>query len=198
MVTGIILASASPRREQLLRQAGCEFQVWPSRAEEDNAAALPPDELVRLHARIKAQAVAAEVQPGDIVIGADTIVVLAGKVYGKPESVATAESMLAELSGRTHSVWSGVAVVCQGRCLVDAVETRVTLDKLTAEQISRYVATGEPLDKAGAYGIQDRGRLLVHGIRGDYSHVVGLPVARFVREMGRLTGSDATLGPLGG
>ena len=181
MVTGIILASASPRREQLLRQAGCEFQVWPSRAEEDNAAALPPDELVRLHARLKAQSVAAEVQPGDIVIGADTIVVLAGKVYGKPEKAAAAEAMLAELSGRTHSVWSGVAVVSQGQCLVDAVETRVTLAKLTAEQIRRYVATGEPLDKAGAYAVQGRGALFVERLEGCYFNVVGLPLRALSR-----------------
>ena len=186
MVTGIILASASPRREQLLRQAGCEFQVWPSRAEEDNAAALPPDELVRLHARIKAQAVAAEVQPGDIVIGADTIVVLAGKVYGKPEKAAAAEAMLAELSGRTHSVWSGVAVVSQGQCLVDAVETRVTLAKLTAEQIRRYVATGEPLDKAGAYAVQGRGALFVERLEGCYFNVVGLPLRALSRLLSRL------------
>ncbi len=181
MVTGIILASASPRREQLLRQAGCEFQVWPSRAEEDNAAALPPDDLVRLHARLKAQAVATEVQPGDIVIGADTIVVLAGKVYGKPEKAAAAEAMLAELSGRTHSVWSGVAVVSQGQCLVDAVETRVTLAKLTAEQIRRYVATGEPLDKAGAYAVQGRGALFVERLEGCYFNVVGLPLRALSR-----------------
>ena len=181
MVTGIILASASPRREQLLRQAGCEFQVWPSRAEEDNAAALPPDDLVRLHARLKAQAVANEVQPGDIVIGADTIVVLAGKVYGKPEKAAAAEAMLAELSGRTHSVWSGVAVVHQGQWLVDAVETRVTLAKLTAEQIRRYVATGEPLDKAGAYAVQGRGALFVERLEGCYFNVVGLPLRALSR-----------------
>ena len=181
MVTGIVLASASPRREQLLRQAGCEFQVWPSRAEEDNAAALPPDELVRLHARLKAQSVAAEVQPGDIVIGADTIVVLAGKVYGKPEKAAAAEAMLAELSGRTHSVWSGVAVVSQGQCLVDAVETRVTLAKLAAEQIRRYVATGEPLDTAGADAVQGRGALFVERLEGCYFNVVGLPLRALSR-----------------
>ena len=181
MITGIILASASPRREQLLRQAGCEFQVWPSRAEEDNAAALPPDELVRLHARLKAQSVAAEVQPGDIVIGADTIVVLAGQVYGKPENAAAAETMLAELSGRTHSVWSGVAVVRQGQCLVDAVETRVTLAKLSAKQIRRYVATGEPLDKAGAYAVQGRGALFVERLEGCYFNVVGLPLRALSR-----------------
>ena len=169
-----------------MRQAGCEFQVWPSRAEEDNAAALPPDELVRLHARLKAQSVAAEVQPGDIVIGADTIVVLAGKVYGKPENAAAAETMLAELSGRTHSVWSGVAVVRQGQCLVDAVETRVTLAKLTAKQIRRYVATGEPLDKAGAYAVQGRGALFVECLEGCYFNVVGLPLRALSRLLSRV------------
>ena len=186
MVTGIILASASPRREQLLRQAGCEFQVWPSRADEDNAAALPPDELVRLHARRKAQAVATEAQPGDIVIGADTIVVLAGKVYGKPEKAAAAEAMLAELSGRTHSVWSGVAIVSQGQCLIDAVETRVTLAKLSADQIRRYVATGEPLDKAGAYAVQGRGALFVERLEGCYFNVVGLPLRALSRLLSRV------------
>ena len=186
MITGIILASASPRREQLLRQAGCEFRVWPSRAEEDNAAALPPDELVRRHARLKAQAVAAEVQSGDVVIGADTIVVLAGKVYGKPENAAAAEVMLTELSGRTHSVWSGVAVVHQGRCLVDAVETRVTLANLTLEQIRCYVASGEPLDKAGAYAVQGRGALFVERLEGCYFNVVGLPLRALSRLLARV------------
>ena len=169
-----------------MRQAGCEFQVWPSRAEEDNAAALPPDELVRLHARLKAQSVAAEVQPGDIVIGADTIVVLAGKVYGKPDNAVAAEAMLAELSGQTHSVWSGVAIVSQGQCLADAVETRVTLAKLTAEQIRRYVATGEPLDKAGAYAVQGRGALFVERLEGCYFNVVGLPLRALSRLLSRV------------
>ena len=176
MITGIILASASPRREQLLRQVGCEFRVEVSQAEENNAADLPPAELVRVHALAKARAVAATAPAGEIVIGADTLVVLAGKVYGKPKSAADAESMLAELAGRTHSVWSGVAVVSQGQCLVDAVETRVTLAKLTAEQIRRYVATGEPLDKAGAYGVQGPGGVFVERIEGNYFNVIGLPL----------------------
>ena len=181
MITGIILASASPRREQLLRQVGCEFRVEVSQAEENNAADLPPAELVRVHALAKARAVAATAPAGEIVIGADTLVVLAGKVYGKPKSAADAESMLAELAGRTHSVWSGVAVVTAGRCLAEAVETKVTLARLTPEQIRRYVATGEPLDKAGAYAVQERGALFVERLAGCYFNVVGLPLQALSR-----------------
>ena len=180
------MASASPRREQLLRQVGCEFRVEVSQAEENNAADLPPAELVRVHALAKARAVAATAPAGEIVIGADTLVVLAGKVYGKPKSAADAESMLAELAGRTHSVWSGVAVVRQGRCLVDAVETRVTLAKLSAIQIRRYVATGEPLDKAGAYAVQGRGALFVECLEGCYFNVVGLPLRALSRLLSRV------------
>jgi septum formation protein len=181
LITGIILASASPRREQLLRQVGCEFRVEVSQAEENNAADLPPAELVRVHALAKARAVAATAPAGEIVIGADTLVVLAGKVYGKPKSAADAESMLAELAGRTHSVWSGVAVVTAGRCLTEAVETKVTLARLTPEQIRRYVATGEPLDKAGAYAVQERGALFVERLAGCYFNVVGLPLQALSR-----------------
>ncbi len=175
------MASASPRREQLLRQVGCEFRVEVSQAEENNAADLPPAELVRVHALAKARAVAATAPAGEIVIGADTLVVLAGKVYGKPKSAADAESMLAELAGRTHSVWSGVAVVTAGRCLTEAVETKVTLARLTPEQIRRYVATGEPLDKAGAYAVQERGALFVERLAGCYFNVVGLPLQALSR-----------------
>ena len=181
MITGIILPSASPRREQLLRQVGCEFRVEVSQAEENNAADLPPAELVRVHALAKARAVAATAPAGEIVIGADTLVVLAGKVYGKPKNAADAESMLAELAGRTHSVWSGVAVVTAGRCLTEAVETKVTLARLTPEQIRRYVATGEPLDKAGAYAVQERGALFVERLAGCYFNVVGLPLQALSR-----------------
>ena len=187
MVTGIILASASPRREQLLRQVGYEFQVLPSLAEEDNSAALPPDELVQTHARAKAWAVARQVAPADVVIGADTVVVLDGKVFGKPGSAAQACRMLRELSGRTHSVWSGIAIVTEGRCLCAAVETRVTLGLLSEAQIERYVATGEPLDKAGAYAVQGIGAVFVEKIDGCYFNVVGLPLnalARLLSEVG--------------
>ena len=185
MITDIILASASPRREQLLRQVGCKFRVVPSLAEENNAADLPPDELVQMHARAKAEAVAAQTGGSDLVIGADTVVVLAGKVYGKPADAAAAARMLAELAGRTHSVWSGVAVVGRGRCFVEAVETRVTLSGLSPEQIGRYVATGEPLDKAGAYAVQGIGALFVERIEGCYFNVVGLPLQALSRLLAR-------------
>ena len=187
MVTGIILASASPRREQLLRQVGYEFQVLPSLAEEDNTAELPPEELVQTHARAKAWDVARQVAPADIVIGADTLVVLDGKVFGKPGSAEQACRMLQELSGRTHSVWSGIAIVKEGRCLCAAVETRVTLGRLNEEEIKRYVATGEPLDKAGAYAVQGIGAVFVEKLDGCYFNVVGLPLnalSRLLSEAG--------------
>jgi len=181
------LASASPRREQLLRQVGYEFQVLPSLAEEDNTAELPPEELVQTHARAKAWDVARQVAPADIVIGADTLVVLDGKVFGKPGSAEQACRMLQELSGRTHSVWSGIAIVKEGRCLCAAVETRVTLGRLNEEEIKRYVATGEPLDKAGAYAVQGIGAVFVEKLDGCYFNVVGLPLnalARLLSEAG--------------
>jgi len=187
LVTGIILASASPRREQLLRQVGYEFQVLPSRAEEDNTAELSPEELVQTHARAKAWDVARQVAPADIVIGADTLVVLDGKVFGKPGSAEQACRMLQELSGRTHSVWSGIAIVKEGRCLCAAVETRVTLGRLNEEEIKRYVATGEPLDKAGAYAVQGIGAVFVEKLDGCYFNVVGLPLnalSRLLSEAG--------------
>ena len=176
MITGIILASASPRREQLLRQVGCEFRVLPGSAEENNEADLSPAELVQAHARAKAMDVALQVSSEDTVIGADTIVVLDGKVYGKPGGVEVACRMLSELSGRTHSVWSGVAVIREGTCFTEAVETRVTLSPLTPAQIRRYAATGEPVDKAGAYAAQGMAAVFVERIEGCYSNVVGLPL----------------------
>lgn len=183
MITGIILASASPRREQLLRQVRCEFRVLPSSAEENNEADLSPAELVQVHALAKARDVAVQVSPGDTIIGADTIVVLDGKVYGKPGDEEVACQMLSELAGRTHSVWSGVAVIRDGMCFTDAVETRVTLSPLTSAQIRRYAATGEPLDKAGAYAAQGLGAVFVERIEGCYSNVVGLPLQALSRLM---------------
>ena len=186
MITGIVLASASPRREQLLRQVNCDFRVMPSSAEENNEADLPPVELVQLHARAKAQDVAGTISSDEIVIGADTIVVLDGKVYGKPGNSEEVCRMLKELSGRTHSVWSGVAVVGNSQCFTDAVETRVTLGVLTPAQIQRYVATGEPLDKAGAYAVQGLGAVFVDRIEGCYFNVVGLPLQALSRLLAKV------------
>lgn len=186
MVTGIILASASPRREQLLRQVGCQFRILPSSAEENNAAEIPPSELVRAHAVAKAQDVARSTVEGDVVIGADTLVVLDGQVYGKPDNAAQACRMLGELSGRTHSVWSGIAVIRDGVSLSDAVETKVTISPLTSAQIRRYVETGEPMDKAGAYAVQGIGAVFVERIDGCYFNVVGLPLQALSRLLSKV------------
>lgn len=186
MITEIILASASPRREQLLKQIGISFRVIPSEVDETSMAALQPDECVKQCALAKAKAVAAKVNIADIVIGADTVVALAESVFGKPHDAVEAVWMLQQLSGRTHSVWSGMAIVTEQRSFVTAVETQVTLVELTTHQIERYVATGEPLDKAGSYAIQGLGAMFVRKIDGCYSNVVGLPLQILASQLNEL------------
>ena len=176
MITEIILASASPRREQLLKQIGVSFRVVPSEADEANMAVLSPDEYVKRCALTKAKVVASRVSPADIVIGADTVVALGEIVFGKPSDATDAARMLRQLSGRTHSVWSGLAVLAPQNRYVTAVETKVTLAELSTHQIERYVASGEPMDKAGAYAIQGLGAVFVKRIDGCYYNVVGLPL----------------------
>ena len=171
-----ILASGSPRRRELLQQIGTLFRVEVSEAEELSQAESPA-ELVRLNAAAKAEAVARE-HPGEAVLGADTVVALAGKIYGKPRDAAEACSMLAALSGRRHEVLTGIAWVSGGQTFSEAVSTQVQFGELTAEEISRYVATGEPLDKAGAYALQGGAAVFIEGIEGSYSNVVGLPLYR--------------------
>jgi len=173
----IVLASASPRRVALLRQLGLRFTVqdpgpdraWPGRAEPRNG--------VRALALDKARRIAAR-RPDAIVIGADTVVVARGLKMGKPDNEAQAVEMLRRLHGRTHEVWTGIAVVRGDDARTAAECTRVQFGRLTDEEIRRYVATREPLDKAGAYGIQGLGALLVRRIEGDYFNVVGLPLYR--------------------
>jgi septum formation protein len=173
----LVLASASPRRVALLRQAGASFTVadpgpdraWPGAAE--------PRHGVRALALDKARRVAAK-RSGSVVIGADTVVVARGTRLGKPASAAEAAEMLARLHGRTHEVWTGIAVV-HGEDQRTAAEcTRVQFARLTPEDIAGYVRSGEPLDKAGAYGIQGLAGMFVRRIEGDYTNVVGLPLAR--------------------
>lgn len=178
----IVLASGSPRRRQLLEQIGLTgFRVLPSDADESLPDGIAPGEAVeRLSAR-KGAAVAAQARPGALVIAADTVVALDGAILGKPRDGAEAEAMLAALSGRDHQVFTGVTL-CQGdRILTQAEETQVTFRPLTGQEIRQYVSTGEPMDKAGAYGIQGLGGLLVEGIRGDYHNVMGLPICRLGR-----------------
>ncbi len=178
-LTPIVLASASPRRRALLRQLGLPFRTVPSRVSEELSDELPPGTLVERLAELKARDVAARIPQG-LVIGADTVVVVDGRVLGKPADPAEAEAMLTLLQGRWHEVFTGVAVAAAGghRVLVAHERTRVAFKPLDPDRIRRYVATGEPLDKAGAYAIQGRAAAFVAGIRGCYSNVVGLPLAR--------------------
>ncbi len=176
----LILASKSPRRRELLAQMGLtDFEIHPALGEELAQPNLTPPELVQALALHKAQEVAqAFAQSGDVVIGADTIVVLDGQVLGKPHDEAHALAMLTALSGREHHVYTGVAVLQDGRALVQVEDTAVWFRNASEGELRRYIATGEPMDKAGAYGIQGRGGLLVSRIQGDYTNVVGLPIVR--------------------
>ncbi|MGE5591813.1 MAG: Maf family protein [Bacillota bacterium] len=175
-----ILASSSPRRSDLLAQIGLRFEVIPPQFDESRVDASDPAELVHSLAREKAGAVAAEVEGPAVVLGADTIVLLDGEVLGKPRDEAEARSMLARLAGRTHRVLTGVALIRtpEGPILVQHEETHVTMRPLTPGQIHAYVASGEPMDKAGAYAVQGLGSVLVERIQGDYFNVVGLPLPR--------------------
>lgn len=177
----LILASGSPRRAELLRQIGLDFRVVPSKVQEDLPMGLSPAEAVKELALRKASEVARNISSG-VIIGADTIVVAAGRILGKPVDKADAIAMLSMLSGKEHSVFTGLAVltVPDGRQTVDFAETRVWFRKLTRAEIEWYVDSGEPLDKAGAYGIQGLGAVLVKKIDGCYFNVVGLPLAKLV------------------
>lgn len=181
----LILASGSPRRRELLGYIRPDFAVVTLPTDESLPAGTPPREGVEALALRKARAVFAE-HPEDIVIGADTVVALDGKVFGKPRDTAEAEFMLRTLAGREHIVFTGVAIVGTNIERVFSEEAVVRFAPLTDEDIAAYVATGEPMDKAGGYGIQGRGALLVEGIRGDFYNVMGLPVCRLARELAGL------------
>jgi septum formation protein len=183
----IILASASPRRKELLSQI-CDFEVKASQCDE-NCDISDPCELVCELSRRKARAVAEN--DGNIVIGADTVVAIEGSILGKPRSEQEAKDMLKSLSGKTHSVFTGVTVIRGDEEYTFAEKTDVTFYELSDHMIDRYVASGEPMDKAGAYGIQGKGCVLVKGICGDYFNVVGLPVAHLYRVLDKIGGINA-------
>lgn len=176
----LILASASPRRRELLTKAGFNFEVCPSVVVETPHPGEKPEEFARRAAREKALDVAANAEPGTLVLGADTVVALEDLILGKPADAAEAERMLQQLSGRTHRVVTAVSLVLAPNSLEDLQEetTAVTFRRLTLEEIRDYVASGEPFDKAGAYGIQGLASKFVARIEGDYSNVVGLPAGR--------------------
>lgn len=174
----IILASNSPRRKDLLRQVGIEFIVAPADVDERQLPGEPPEEYAVRVATDKAKAAAERAGDG-LIIAADTIVVLEDRVLGKPSDAKEAESMLGMLSGRIHHVITGLVVLDAGskRMTAKAADTKVWFRKLSTGEIRSYVASGEPFDKAGAYGIQGLGALLVERIEGCYFNVVGLPLS---------------------
>lgn len=190
----IILASQSPRRRQLLEQMGfTDFLVHPAQGEEVVDPNLAPGALVETLSRQKALEVSAGADPEDLIIAADTVVAVDGQVLGKPHSPEHAFEMLQSLSGREHTVYTGVTV-CRGEQILTQHEaTSVHFRPLTPQEIDAYIATGEPMDKAGSYGIQGLGALLVEGISGDYFNVVGLPVCRLGRMLTQF-GVDALTG----
>jgi len=171
----IILASSSPRRRELMSMIGLNYIIETSGEEEVQPHGLPPAEFVKTLALQKAQPVA-DKYPNDCVIGADTIVYLEGDILGKPHTPEVAKAYLNRMQGKTHVVFTGVAVVKGGRADVRHCETTVTFAPMTEREIEAYVATGEPLDKAGAYGVQGPGGIFVDRVEGNYFNVIGLPL----------------------
>ena len=183
----IILASQSPRRRELLERMGLPFRTITPDIDEHMERALPPGELVAAISAEKAGAVAAQAGPDAVVIAADTVVALDGAVLGKPADELEAFKMLSTLSGCRHQVYTGLTVLRGKEMHTVSEETAVTFRELSEKEITNYIRTGEPMDKAGAYGIQGYGALLVEGIQGDYYNVMGLPVCRLgglLKELG--------------
>ena len=181
----LILASASPRRRELLHQVGLQPEIVPSHVEEV-ITSTEPDQVVMELSSQKASDVAARYQGQPVVvIGADTVVAADGRILGKPKTEEEAVSMIGMLQGRTHQVYTGVTMIFAdtGETVAFAEKTEVHVYPMKENQIRRYVATGEPMDKAGAYGIQGRFAAYIQGISGDYNNVVGLPVGRVCHEL---------------
>ena len=183
----IVLASASPRRRELLTMLGVEnFRIIPAVGEEVIKPGLTPDEIVRALSLEKAAEVAKLCEPSDVIIAADTVVALDGGIMGKPSDKSEAFQMLSELSGRTHEVYTGVTVMHGEKLFTEFERTSVRFRELTQREISAYIETGEPMDKAGSYGAQGIGSLFVEGIEGDFFNVMGLPLCRLSKMLEKL------------
>lgn len=178
----VVLASASPRRQELLRKITEDFIVCPSGAEELVPPGFSPKQTVEYLAHLKTKDIA-DKYPHDLVIGADTIVAVDDKILGKPHSRQECMEMLTALSGRSHSVYTGVAVAVKGEITCFAKESLVTFYPLTKREMETYADSEEPYDKAGAYGIQGQGALFVEKIEGDYFNIMGLPVSALYRHL---------------
>lgn len=187
MMEKIVLASGSPRRKELMEQAGIPFVVQVSECEE-KITSQKPEEVVLELSHQKACAVADEMERETIVVGADTVVALDGIIMGKPQDREDAFQMLKKLQGRTHHVWTGVTILeCRGKEIYGkesfARKTEVEMYPMEEEEIWDYINTGEPMDKAGAYAIQGKALVFVKEIRGDYYNVVGLPIAELYQRL---------------
>lgn len=190
----LILASASPRRSDLLRLLGMSFDVVPSHVSENLDRSIPPADYVREISIRKARAVAADFRE-EIVLGADTVVVLEGDILEKPAGEDEAVQMLGRLSGKTHRVYTGLALIDtgSGRSLQDVAVTDVSMRPITPEEIRQYVQTREPMDKAGGYAVQGRAAAFVHSISGCFYNVVGLPLSLFCSLLERMVGTSSLI-----
>lgn len=184
----MILASKSPRRQELLRVISTDFRVIPAVGEEIIPECTSPMDAVLLLSRQKAEEIYSQYK-GEIIISADTVVAIDNMILGKPRSEAQAFEMLKRLSGRVHTVFTGVCVIFEdGSAENFAERTDVEFYPLSDKEIEDYIATGEPMDKAGAYGIQEKGALLVRRVDGDFYNVMGLPISRLARVLGKKGG----------
>lgn len=181
----IILASASPRRKEIFTLADLSFEVLPSSVEEVVTKEIPHEVVMELASQ-KAWDIWEKTQKDRMVVGADTVVACDGKILGKPKDEEDAFKMLSMLSGRTHQVYTGVSLIWKDREHTFYEETEVTFYPMTEEEILKYISTKEPMDKAGAYGIQGKAAAFIRGICGDYYNVVGFPIARFLQEVRQL------------
>lgn len=178
----IILASASPRRKEILELADLKFDIMPSNAQEITTKTAPNEVVMEL-ASIKAKDIYEKSEKQSMIVGADTVVAYQGQILGKPTDEADAKRMLTMLSGQTHEVYTGVCVIEDEKIKTFYEETKVTFYEISDEQIDRYIKTGEPMDKAGSYGIQGKAAVFIKRIEGDYYNVVGFPIARFLQEI---------------
>lgn len=175
----IILASKSPRRVEILKNIGAEFEIMPANADESVPPGLTPGEAVKHISRVKAICIAEKIADKNaFIISADTVVVIDGEIIGKPHDERHAFEILGRLSGRTHEVLTGFTLISGDKIYSDYEKTEVDFKRLTDDEVYRYIKSGEPTDKAGAYGIQEKGSVFVRGIRGDYFNVMGLPICK--------------------
>ena len=176
---GLVLASGSPRRKELLEMLRVrDLRIIPAVGEEKTDPGLPPDKIVEALSRAKAEEVAPKCAPDDVVVAADTIVWADGRVFGKPADAAMAAAMLRTLSGRGHRVYTGVTVIGPRGEDTRVEQSEVFFRRLSASEIDAYIKTGEPMDKAGAYGIQGKGCVYIKSIHGEYNNVVGFPITK--------------------